>query len=51
MKTAKKPHPGPARPVGRPPKLPAGARPRTLRMTDAEYAAVVALLEGLRKGG
>jgi hypothetical protein len=34
--------------VGRPRSIPAGAKPRTLRVTDAELAAVRALLTSLR---
>lgn len=41
----KKPAPEPKRPVGRPRKWPCGSKPRTLRMTDAEYAAVLRLLD------
>ncbi len=45
----KKPKEARAR-VGRPAKHPPGARPRTLRMTEAEYVAVVLLIEQLRGG-
>lgn len=43
----KQPEPKP-RPVGRPRSIPDGARPRAVRMTDAEYAAVLAYLAKLR---
>lgn len=36
------------RPVGRPRSIPDGAVPRTVRMTDEEYAAVLVLLGQMR---
>jgi len=44
--TVTKPTP---RPVGAPRTLPDGTRNRTLRLTDAEYAALRAYLKELRK--
>ena len=48
MPTPKQPDPKPKQPVGRPRTIPCGARPRTLRITDAEYAAVLRLLQTMR---
>lgn len=36
--------------VGRPRSIPAGARPRAIRLTDGEYRAVVEFVKGLRAG-